>query len=168
MPSINGLGDVPSAPQQAGGLGDLDSDAFLKLLVAQMRYQDPMSPTDHTTMLQQTSQFTQVEALQRVSEQQQQLLGLSQAGIATDMIGQEITAEDPEGEEISGVVQAVRFTEEGPLLDLGDAQVPLQAATGLAASTAPTAGGAGALATDEGAPETWSGPWSHDSQDTDN
>lgn len=45
----------------------LDKDAFLQLLVAQMKYQDPMQPTDNTEYVAQLATFSQVEELQNVS-----------------------------------------------------------------------------------------------------
>lgn len=45
----------------------LDKDAFLQLLVAQMKYQDPMQPTDNTAYVAQLATFSQVEELQNVS-----------------------------------------------------------------------------------------------------
>ena len=41
-----------------------DKDMFLQLLVAQMRYQDPMNPTDSSEFLAQTAQFTALEKMQ--------------------------------------------------------------------------------------------------------
>lgn len=45
----------------------LDKEAFLQLLVAQMKYQDPLQPTSNTEYISQYAQFSQVEALQNVS-----------------------------------------------------------------------------------------------------
>ena len=45
----------------------LDKDAFLQLLVAQMKYQDPMEPTDNTAYVAQLATFSQVEELKNVS-----------------------------------------------------------------------------------------------------
>ncbi|MBQ9567754.1 MAG: hypothetical protein IJR31_06740, partial [Lachnospiraceae bacterium] len=42
---------------------DLDKQAFLKLLVAQMKYQDPMQPTDNTEYVSQLAQFSSLEAM---------------------------------------------------------------------------------------------------------
>lgn len=77
-----------------GGLG---GDAFLKLLVAQLRFQNPMEPTDASAMLGQTAQFTQVETLQQLARTQAQLAGLSQTGVAAGMVGQDVSAVDAEG-----------------------------------------------------------------------
>jgi len=125
------IGQTPSQPTtSSAGLGQLDGEAFLNLLVAQMRYQDPMSPTDATTMLQQTSQFTQVETLQQVSQMQQQLLGMTQASMASDLVGKEVFADTDDGE-LSGVVDGVRFSGSGPMLAIGAQEVPLSQITSI-------------------------------------
>lgn len=45
----------------------LDKDAFLQLLVAQMKYQDPLEPADNTEYIAQLATFSQVEELQNVA-----------------------------------------------------------------------------------------------------
>ena len=58
-------------PPQADG----DKDMFLQLLVAQLRYQDPMNPTDSSEFLAQSAQFTALEKMQDVADQTAALLG---------------------------------------------------------------------------------------------
>lgn len=126
MPAIEAVTTSGAAP--ASPLGQLDSEAFLKLLVAQLRFQNPMAPSDPSTMLQQTAQFTQVETLQGLASSQQQLLGLSHATVASGLIGREVTAETAAGE-VTGVVDGVRFASAGPVLLIGELEVPLASAT---------------------------------------
>ena len=38
-----------------------DKDAFMQILVAQMKYQDPLEPTSNTEYISQYATFTQVE-----------------------------------------------------------------------------------------------------------
>lgn len=45
----------------------MDKEAFLQLLVAQMKYQDPLEPTSNTEYISQYAQFSQVEQLQNMS-----------------------------------------------------------------------------------------------------
>ncbi|MBR1930423.1 MAG: flagellar hook capping protein [Lachnospiraceae bacterium] len=45
----------------------MDKDAFLQLLVAQMKYQDPMEPTSNTEYISQYAQFSQVEQIQNMA-----------------------------------------------------------------------------------------------------
>ena len=50
-----------TAPQTAG------KDMFLKLLVAQLKYQNPMEPVDSSQFMAQTAQFTMVEKLEAMA-----------------------------------------------------------------------------------------------------
>ena len=46
---------------------NLDKDAFLQLLVTQMKYQDPLEPTSNTEYISQLATFSQLEEMQNVS-----------------------------------------------------------------------------------------------------
>ena len=54
-----------AATEKAGGA--LDKDAFLQLLVAQMKYQDPLEPTSNTEYISQLATFSELEEMQNVS-----------------------------------------------------------------------------------------------------
>ena len=58
--------DSLSKANEKAGSG-MDKDAFLQLLVAQMKYQDPLEPTSNTEYISQYAQFSQVEALNNMS-----------------------------------------------------------------------------------------------------
>ena len=45
----------------------LDKDAFLQLLVAQMKYQDPLEPTSNTEYIAQLATFSELEEMQNLS-----------------------------------------------------------------------------------------------------
>ena len=61
----------------------MDKEAFLQLLVAQMKYQDPMEPTSNTESVSQYAQFAQVETMQNMSAN----MDLQRA---TSLVGQEV------------------------------------------------------------------------------
>jgi flagellar basal-body rod modification protein FlgD len=69
----------------------LNQNTFLTLLVAQLKYQDPMHPADSTQFLSQTAQFTQVETLQRMEKEQAAAQSASQVLAASTMIGRPAT-----------------------------------------------------------------------------
>jgi flagellar basal-body rod modification protein FlgD len=48
---------------------NLDKDAFLKLLVAQIKNQDPLKPSDGAQFLAQLAQFSQLEQLMEIKDQ---------------------------------------------------------------------------------------------------
>lgn len=47
-----------SSVKKANAQSGLDKDAFLQLLVAQMKYQDPLEPTSNTEYISQYAQFS--------------------------------------------------------------------------------------------------------------
>lgn len=53
--------------QKSAQENSLDKESFLQLLVAQMKYQDPLEPTSNTEYISQYAQFSQVESLQNMS-----------------------------------------------------------------------------------------------------
>ena len=61
----------------------MDKDAFLQLLVAQMKYQDPLEPTSNTEFISQYAQFSQVEQLQNMASN----MDLQRA---SQLVGQEV------------------------------------------------------------------------------
>ena len=65
------------APRRPPRCPSFDKDTFLKLLVAQLKYQDPTNPTDATQFMSQTAQFTMVEKLDALSTLDQQVLDAS-------------------------------------------------------------------------------------------
>src|SRR5690554_1373042 len=127
----------------ASALGGLGSDAFLKLLVAQLRYQNPLQPTDPSSMLGQTAQSTTVETLQTLADLQRELMGFHEAVGAMSMIGRHVTAVGFDGDPVAGIVEKVRFAPEGVLLTVDGVEIPLasvmEASAGPADTTADTA-----------------------------
>jgi flagellar basal-body rod modification protein FlgD len=90
----------------ASGGSTLDKDAFLRLLVAQMKYQDPLEPASNTEYIAQFAQFSSLEQMQNMSA----TLELSRA---SSYVGQTVTirSKTSTGEirEIEGKVDFVVF-----------------------------------------------------------
>lgn len=57
---------APTDPSLAGTNG-LGEDAFLNLLVTQLKNQDPLQPEDNTQFLAQLAQFSSLEQLQQIN-----------------------------------------------------------------------------------------------------
>lgn len=74
----------------------MDKDAFLQLLVAQMKYQDPLEPTSNTEYITQYAQFSQVQYLQNLS-------GSYDMQRANDLVGQYVYVKTGEGLEFGKV-----------------------------------------------------------------
>lgn len=86
--------------------GNMDKDAFLQLLVAQMKYQDPLEPTSNTEYISQYAQFSQVEQMQNMAAS-------SDLARASALVGQEVyvktTTSSGETKYVQGKVDYVVF-----------------------------------------------------------
>lgn len=60
--------------------GDLGKNAFLELLVTQMKYQDPFNPMEDTDYLAQLAQFSSLEQMENLNNQFSQYNGHSMIG----------------------------------------------------------------------------------------
>ena len=59
---------IESTKKETKGTSELGKDAFLQLLVAQMKYQDPLNPTSDTEYIAQLAQFSQLEQMQNLAK----------------------------------------------------------------------------------------------------
>ena len=101
-------------------------DMFLKLLVAQLKFQNPMEPVDSSQFMAQTAQFTMVEKLQALAAQTDVLVAGEASQRAAGLLGSQVTYVDGSGAEQKGVVTGTKFGPDGPVLKLspGGAGVP--------------------------------------------
>ena len=102
-----------------------DKDTFLKLMVAQLKYQDPMKPADGAEFLAQTAQFTMVEKIEELANQMTVMATSERQGSASGMIGRWIEGTDSAGTAVEGNVTGVRLENTGPVLMVGDREVAL-------------------------------------------
>lgn len=88
------------ASERTGPGGKLGRDEFLKLLVAQMKHQDPMNPMNADQMAAQLAQFSTVEQLAQLNEAaaaqqeaQAAMVNAVHAGTAMGLVGKTVLAE---------------------------------------------------------------------------
>ena len=136
--TIMPLGSGPTPPPDPTAsaslpMDQLGQDTFLKLMVAQLRNQDPMNPQDSAEFLAQTAQFTSLEKLGTVADQTSQALAAQMSFGASTLAGKSVTYLDEDGvTELSGKVDSVRFTPTGPVLNVGASQVLLSSVVSVA------------------------------------
>jgi flagellar basal-body rod modification protein FlgD len=110
----------------------MGKDTFLKLLVAQLRYQNPMQPTDPSAFMAQSAQFSMVEALENMTKQVQAGTAANQMVMASSLVGKTVTFEES-GAPTSATVSSVKFDTSGtnpPFLHLSTGKdIPLASVT---------------------------------------
>jgi flagellar basal-body rod modification protein FlgD len=98
----------------------LGKDDFLKLLITELQYQDPLEPMKDTEFISQMANFSSLEQMQNLntgfeklaSNLNDFLIPALMIQQATNLIGREISYQDPEASEaklLKGVVSSVTF-----------------------------------------------------------
>ncbi len=120
--SVNGAGGATNS-SEGGMTQTLQYEDFLKLLVTQLKYQDPLSPMDNTAFVAQNAQFSTVEqliAIKKSLTSQQNVMQTANATYATNMIGKLVAADisdfNEAGEYVeeyaTGIVEEVTFVKD--------------------------------------------------------
>lgn len=96
----------------------LDKDAFLNILVAEMKYQDPLEPTSNTEYISQFATFSQLEELQNMES-------VTKQDMANNLVGKDVilkvTSEKTGGVSyVSGPVDYVLIEDGKVYLSVGD------------------------------------------------
>ena len=95
-----------SVKQATASKNGMDKDAFLQLLVAQMKYQDPLEPTSNTEYISQYATFSQVEQMQNMAS----TMELSRA---SSMVGKQVLIQTTDSagntKEVQGMVEYVKY-----------------------------------------------------------
>jgi flagellar basal-body rod modification protein FlgD len=104
-------------PTEATAAPTLDYNAFLHLLIAQMRNQDPMEPMKSSDYVAQLATFSQVEKTIQTNERIASLLNTNNLQLAESMIGKTVISEVNNA---AGVVVAAKVVDNGVMVMLDD------------------------------------------------
>jgi flagellar basal-body rod modification protein FlgD len=113
---VGNLSDLLGAAEKSASArkvgDDMDKDAFLKLLVTQLKNQDPMKPMQDTEFIGQMAQFSSLEQMQNMNKLIEAQNSFAQLSQASGLIGKEVTLVKPgeDAEAVTGVVDEVRQT----------------------------------------------------------
>lgn len=93
----------------------LDYDSFLKLLTAQMKFQDPTKPMDSTQFVSQLASFSNVEQSIKMNSKLDALITSTGLNQADGLIGKTVTSADGT---VTGKVASVRIFSDGVVAEL--------------------------------------------------
>jgi flagellar basal-body rod modification protein FlgD len=102
---------------------EMGKDDFLKLLVTQLRYQDPLKPMDDTQFVSQMAQFSSLEQMHNLNT-------TSLLNQATGLIGKNVTWAISDGDTRNGIVKSVKIVDGQPKLAMDNLEVDLKSISG--------------------------------------
>jgi flagellar basal-body rod modification protein FlgD len=114
------------------GPDDLGKDDFMKLLLAQLKQQDPLKPMDDQQFIAQTAQFNSLEQMQTLNKTLTAVLDSQQLTEASGLIGKTIAAAGSDGKAVTGAVTGVSMVKGVAQLHIGDKTVALDKVTKVA------------------------------------
>lgn len=97
--------------QIPGSSGPVRQSDFLKLLVTQLRHQDPLNPLDQQQQLAQLAQFSMVEGVEQLNQNFRDMLQLQLLGQGSQLLGKSVQYQSAAtGETQTGVVTQLERT----------------------------------------------------------
>jgi flagellar basal-body rod modification protein FlgD len=91
---------------------------FMKILLTQLTYQDPLKPMDNQEFMAQMAQFTSLEQTQQLNEKLTQLVSNQAALQSVGLIGRTVDLTVSEGSTLTGTVAALSLSGDSPALSI--------------------------------------------------
>jgi flagellar basal-body rod modification protein FlgD len=124
-PSVT-IGSIAAASAASASPSSLGMQDFMKVLLTQLTYQDPLKPMDNQAFMAQIAQFTALEQTQRLNDRVQQLVDNQAALQSVGLIGRTVDVMS-NGTRSTGTVASLSLQGDLPLLTLtlaGGATLP--------------------------------------------
>ena len=133
----NATNQTKAQEDKKTGTSELGQDAFLSLMIQQLKSQDPLSPMENTEFLNQQAMFSQVSALQDIKSSITANNSIMQA---SNLVGKTVAIQDPNNSEsiITGEVTQANFYADSATVVVGNKEYPLSYVLA-AANPTPTA-----------------------------
>jgi flagellar basal-body rod modification protein FlgD len=136
----NSLQDFTMPSSQRTNGANLTEQDFLKVMVEQLKNQNPLDPQNSDQFFQQIVQFQTLDAMQSISKELQSLAEVGGLANASALIGRTVTATinqtpDPTTgmprapQKITGVVDSVTFENGSPVVHVGNTAIPTSKVT---------------------------------------
>ncbi|MFM9919324.1 flagellar hook assembly protein FlgD [Lacisediminihabitans sp. H27-G8] len=124
-------GSTTRVPKQT-----MDSEVFMKLLVTQLRTQDPSAPMDTNQMISQTTQLSMMEKMTELSTTSTEDFSLQMRIAAAAIVGKQVSYSDAAGVSHTGTASSVSFAGSVPQVKIGGVDVALDTISGITSTSA--------------------------------
>jgi flagellar basal-body rod modification protein FlgD len=114
MSSIGAIGSTPTTNLDANGIGMQD---FLKILLTQLTYQDPLKPMDNQEFMAQMAQFSALGQSQQLNDKLSALLSTQASLQSVGLIGRTVDITTDSGS-LTGTVVSLSLAGDTPALSI--------------------------------------------------
>lgn len=114
----------------------LGKDDFLKLLVTQLKNQDPLDPLKNEDFIAQLASFNSLEQMLNLNKSFETLLTLQQITQASSLIGKQVVYYDTDGNSHEGTVDSVELYGGIPMLNVDGNSISIDSVAEISVPTA--------------------------------
>jgi len=125
------ISSVDGSTAAAASTNSIGLQDFLKILLTQLNYQDPLKPMDNQAFMAQMAQFTALEQTQRVNDKLDLLIANQSALQSVGLIGRQVDVSTNSGN-VTGTVASLSLQGEQPRLSVRTSDGNLLEGLGLA------------------------------------
>lgn len=119
MSAISGIGGTTTnAGASSGAFGNLKSEDFIKVMLSELRNQDPFDPQDSSKLLEQLSSLRNIESQLSLQQQLESLVMQNEVSSAGGLIGKLVAGLDDRNNRTVGLVTSVRVENGRAVLEL--------------------------------------------------
>ena len=114
----------PSTKTRLAG-SELGEDAFMTLLLAQLKNQDPLKPMEDRDFIAQLAQFNSLNQLTQMNRTLSEMITTQSMAQASALIGKTVTGTGVDGSDLTGVVTGLHLSGSKVILDVAGKELPL-------------------------------------------
>ncbi|MDO8299551.1 flagellar hook assembly protein FlgD [Lacisediminimonas sp.] len=118
--AIASIGSIAAEPV-SGSANALGQEDFMKILLTQLTYQDPLKPLDNQEFIAQLAQFTSLEQTRQLNARVESLLSVQSVTQAVGLLNKTVEITGATGNAI-GEVTTLRFVDGQPRLTIQTAE----------------------------------------------
>src|SRR5262245_46937300 len=129
--SASQTGNSSSSQSGQNGFAALTSQDFLKMLITELKNQDPTQPVSNSELLQQLSQMQALQSNVELKSTLQDFANNQQVASGASFLGKLVTGTDANNNPVSGVADSV-FLQNGTLMiGVGSSSISVANVTGI-------------------------------------
>ena len=114
--TVEALGNINTAATTTVPQTVVNQDDFLKILLTQLQFQDPLKPLDNQEFIAQLAQFTNLEQTRELDDNVSTLLSIQSVSQSIGLIGKTVDVAAQDGSKATGTVTTLGFNAGQPRL----------------------------------------------------